>query len=131
LKNSLYGELRWEDEFDEKYWFARVENEIFGEHEVLIYVNSPTDFMAVSGTHSTYKNILADLEKIKSQSVRYIIENEEDLRFHKSRQTNFAIKKIEEGLQLYCVKICQDLSSEVIFDSEMFEETDEFIFTAI
>lgn len=63
MKNSLYGELRWEDAFDEKYWFARVENEIFGEHEVLIYVNSPTDFMTVLGTHSTYKNILADLKK--------------------------------------------------------------------
>ncbi len=130
LKDSIYGEMGWEDDIDfEQYWFARVENDVHGEYEVLIYADSPADFMAVRGTHSTYNRILTELSQIKLESIRYIIENAEDVRFQRSRQKEFAVKKIESGLRLFCVKIYQDLSSEVVFDSEMFDETDEFIFT--
>lgn len=132
LKDSLYGEMRWEDDYDfDTYWFSRIDDELNGNHEVLIYANSSSDFMAVRGTHSTYRKILADLTKIKHQSSLYLLENEEDLRFEKSRHKDFAAKKIEAELQLFCIKIFSDLSSAVIFDSEMFDETDEFVFTLL
>lgn len=131
LKDSLYGEMLWENDFDETYWFSRIRDAAIGEHEILIYADSPSDFMAVRGTHRTYQNILSGLAKIKSDSARYLLENERDLRFQKSRHKDFAAKKIEGELQIFCVKIFQDLSSTVIFDSEMFDETDEFVFTLL
>jgi hypothetical protein len=131
LKDSLYGEMLWEDDFEEQYWFARIKNNEVGEHEVLVYADSPTDFMFVRLTHSTYRKILENLAKIKHQSSLYLLKNEKDLPFEKNRHKEFVVKKIESGLQLFCIKIYQDLSSEVIFDSEMFDETDEFIFTAL
>ena len=55
FKDSLYGEMRWEDDFEETYWFSRIKDNDDSEHEILIYADSPTDFMATRGTHSTYK----------------------------------------------------------------------------
>ncbi len=129
MKDSLYGEMKWEDDFEETYWFSRIETDAESEHEILIYADSPTDFMAIRGTHSTYKRILSDLAKIKAESASYLLDNEQDLRFEKSRHKDFAAKKIESKLRLFCIKIFQDLSSTVIFDAEMLDETDEFVFT--
>lgn len=129
LKDSLYGEMLWEDDFEDSHWFSTISDAATGEHEILIYADSPSDFMAVRGTHRTYQNILSNLAKIKSDSVKYLLENEPDVLFQKSRHKKFAAKKIEGELRLFCIKIFQNLSSTVIFDSEIFDETDEFVFT--
>lgn len=132
LKDSLYGEMLWEDDSEfETYWFSRIKNEVEGTHELLIYADSPSDFMAIRGTHSTYHRILVDLAKIKHQSCLYLLENEKDLRFQRARHKKFAAQKIESELKLFCIKIFADLSSTVIFDSEMLSETDEFVFTLL
>ncbi|MGI9056874.1 MAG: hypothetical protein ACR2F2_13850 [Pyrinomonadaceae bacterium] len=133
IKDSLYGEMLWEDDYEdgEYMWFADIEDEINGQFQIYIIADSPSEFMAVRNTHSTYKKLLADLPNVRKKTVLDLIKNEE-IEFNKKRQNNFAIEKIEKTLELHSIKIYQDLSSTVCFDSEMLlGDSDEFIFTLI
>lgn len=133
IKDSLYGEMLWEDDDEdgEYMWFADIEDEINGRFQVYIIAESPTEFMAVRNTHSTYKKLLADLPDIRKKTVLELIKNEE-IEFDKKRQKDLAVKKIEETLELHSIKIYQDLRSTVCFDSEtLLGDSDEFIFTLI
>jgi hypothetical protein len=133
LKDNLYGEMLWEDydEYGEYMWFANIVDEVNGSFQVYIIADSSLDFMAVRNTHSTYKKLLADLPNIRKKTVLELLENEE-IGFNKKRQKKIAIEKIDKTLELQSIKIYQDLSSTVCFDSEtLLEDSDEFIFTLI
>lgn len=133
LNDGLYGEMRWEDydEDGEYMWFADINDEVNGRFQVYIIADSPSEFMAVRNTHSTYKKLLADLPNIRRKSVLELVENEE-IGFNKQRQKKFAVEKIEKTLELHSIKIFQDLSAIICFDSEtLLGDSDEFIFTSI
>lgn len=133
LKDSLYGEMLWEDYDDgsEYFWFSNIADVSGEKFQIYIVAVSPLDFLAVRSTHSTYKKLIADLPEIRRKTISDLLKNEE-LNFVKKRQKNSAVEKIEKTLKLQSIKIYSDLSSVICFDSEMFEgETDEFIFTLI
>lgn len=128
LKDSVYGEMFWEDESE--WWFARVEDKRHGGFEIMIHCESPLNFFAVRNTHSTFRKLLDEIPSIKRKSVRELFENEE-VRFQKARHKSQAAEMVEQKLELFSITIYEDLSAEVVFDSEMFDDTDEFVFAHV
>ncbi len=131
LKDKLYGEMFWEevDEFH-RFWFARMTDAAGERFELLIHADSPVDFLAVGMTHKTFRELLEQMASIRRKTVRDLIDNEE-IAFEKTRHKKSATEMIEKTLKLFSIKIFGDLSAKICFDSEMFDETDEMIFTLI
>ena len=124
LKDSLYGEMVWEDwDEDEAYWYAPMKNENGDEFSLFIRAYSPADFMTVGGTHSTYRRLLENINVIRSEMVDEVMENSRKL-FIKKRQRRSAGEVVKKNLKLYAIKIYADLSSEVEFTDEIGEDED-------
>ncbi|CAN5265389.1 hypothetical protein BH20ACI1_BH20ACI1_11360 [soil metagenome] len=131
LKDKIYGEMFWEewDEF-QSFWYAPMTIEADGKFDLLIHADSPLDFLAVGGTHKTFYKLLEDMPSIRKKTVRDLVENGE-ITFPKSKHKKTAMEMLEKELKLISIKIFGDLSAEIIFDAEMFDETDDVIFTLI
>ena len=131
LKDSLYGEMYWEDwdEF-ENYWFAKIDNIPNESFELLINAASQADFLAVRGTHPTYKNLIGNIASIRGQMVRDILEKSRHL-FKNERQRKSVGEKITQTLHLFCIKIFQDLSAEMQFTESDLETSEEVFYALI
>ena len=115
LKDSLYGEMFWEDwDEDEAYWYAPMKNESGDLFSLLIRADSQADFLAVAGTRQTYQKLLQNLGSIRDEMMGEIMENSRRL-FKKKRQRDSAGETIKKNLRLFSIKIFSDLSSEVSF----------------
>ena len=124
LKDRFYGEMFWEEwDEDEAYWFAPMKDVSGEQFSLLIRADSPTDFMTVGGTHSTYKRLLENINSIRAEMVDEIMENSRRL-FKKKRQRNSAGEVFKKNLRLFSIKIYSDLSSEVSFIGEVGEDED-------
>jgi len=124
LKDKVYGEMFWEEwDEDESYWYAPIENEANDRFALLIRADSPTDFLAVGFTHSTYRRIIANIPNILDETVAEIMENSREL-FKKKRQRNSAGEVIKKNLQIFSIKIYSDLSAEVEFVGRVAEDED-------
>ncbi len=124
LKDKIYGEMFWEEwDDDEAYWFAPMKNGSGRDFSLLIRADSPTDFMTVGMTYSTYRKILENLDSIRAETVAEILGNSRKL-FIKKRQKDSAGKELQKNLQLFSIKIYSDLSSEVEFIGEIAEDED-------
>lgn len=131
LKDSLYGEMYWEDwdEF-ENCRFAKIDNVPNQSFELLINAASQADFLAVTGTHTTYKNLIENLVSIRSLMVQDILDNSRRL-FKKERQRKFVGEKITQTLRLFRIKIFQDLSAEMQFAKNDLETSEEVFYALI
>ncbi len=124
LKDKVYGEMFWEEwDEDESYWYAPMEDEADGRFELLIRADSPTDFLAVGFTHSTYRRLIENITAIRDETVAEIMENSREL-FKKKRQRNSAVEVIKKNLKLFSIKIYSDLSAEVEFVGNVEEDED-------
>jgi len=126
LKDSLYGEMLWDDEFE--CWFARVENVADESFDILIYSQSPLNFFAVKSTHQTYQRLIADLPAIRRQAFRELIENDKRIS-PKRRERRFMAETLEKKVEIFSITIYEDLSSEIRYDAEIFD--DEWIVVLI
>lgn len=124
LRDKVYGEMFWEDwDEDEAYWYAPMKDETGNTFSLLIRADSPLDFMAPRNTHSTYQNLLENINSIRAETVDKIMENSRRL-FIKKRQRNSAGEVIKKNLKLFSIKIYPDLSSEVEFVGNIAEDKD-------
>jgi hypothetical protein len=124
LKDKVYGEMFWEEwDEDEAYWYAPIENEGDDSFSLLIRADSPTDFLAVGLTHSTYRRIIENVPKILDETIAEIMENSR-LLFKKKRQRDSAGEVIKKNLQIFSIKIYSDLSAEVEFVGRVAEDED-------
>ena len=123
LRDRLYGEMFWEewDEY-ESYWYAPMKDASGIQFSLLIRADSPTDFMTVGGTHSTYKRLLENINSIRGEMMNEIMENSR--LFKKKRQRNSAGEVFKKNLKLFSIKIYSDLSSEISFIGEVAEDED-------
>lgn len=130
LKDKIYGQMYWDDIGDDAFWFAKIIDESESDFDVLIYAESPVDFLAVSRTHSTYKRLIENITGILDKTVDNILENSREL-FKKQRQRKGAGNNIKKNLRLYCIKVYPDLSATVEFTEKVSEDEDpEEIFFA-
>lgn len=130
LSDKIYGRMSW-DELSERegYWFAPME--LAGKKfDLLVYADSPLDFLAVRMTHPTYQKLLNDLNSIREKMIARILENSREL-FKKKRHRYVAGETLKRSLDLYCIKIFQDLSAEVEFAGPEEEEMDEIFYAVI
>ncbi len=124
LKDKIYGEMFWEEwNEDESYWFAPIENEGRDRFSLLIRADSPTDFLAVSFTHSTYRRIMENIPKILDETIAEILESSREL-FKKKRQQRSVGNFIKTRLIIFSIKIYPDLSAEVEFVEKVAEDED-------
>lgn len=124
LKDKIYGEMFWEEwDADEAYWYAPMKIGSGRQFSLLIRADSPTDFMTVGGTHSTYKRLLENLNSIRGEMVDEIMENSREL-FKKKRQKISAGENLKKNLQLFSIKIFSDLSSTIDFIGNVPEDED-------
>ncbi|MBA3600430.1 MAG: hypothetical protein H0W45_04205 [Acidobacteria bacterium] len=86
--------------------------------------------MAVTGTHTTYKNLIENLVSIRSLMVQDILDNSRRL-FKKERQRKFVGEKITQTLRLFRIKIFQDLSAEMQFAENDLETSEEVFYALI
>jgi len=130
LKDKIYGQMYWDDIGDDTFWFARMIDESGSDFDVLIYAESPVDFLVVSRTHSTYKRLIENITDILDKTVDKILENSREL-FKKQRQRKGTGNFIKKTLRLYSIKIYPDLSATVEFTEKISEDEDpEEIFFA-
>ncbi len=123
LKDSLYGEMFWQDfnEDLETNWFARIENVPNEKFEVLIEAESPLDFMAVRNTHSTYKKLIADLPSIRQKMIEDILQNIDEWAETRTERKELR-ERLNQPLKLCSITIYEDLSSNIEFAEEGYED---------
>jgi hypothetical protein len=123
LKDSLYGEMFWED-FDEyqSFWYAPMKTEKGERFDLLIRADSQADFLAVRGTHATYRRIMERLDAICDEMLGEILRD--SLLLKKRRQRDSAAEKMKKSLRLFAIKIAGDLSAEVQFVERVGETED-------
>ncbi len=123
LKDSLYGEMFWDDwDEEQSYWYAPIATDSGEKFDLLICADSQADFLAVAGTRKTYHKLLQNLDSIRDEMVGEILENSGLLK--KKRQRNSAEETIKKNLRLFSVKIFQDLSSTVEFVEKVPDDED-------
>ena len=124
LKDKVYGEMFWEEwDEDEAYWYAPIKDATGNQFSLLIRADSPSDFMTVGGTYSTYKRLLENVSSIRDEMVDDIMENSHQL-FKKQRQRQSAGEVIKKNLKLFSIKIYSDLSAEFGFIGNVAEDED-------
>lgn len=124
LKDSLYGEMFWEEWDDsEAYWYAPVKTDSGDDFSLLIRADSPSDFMAVRATHSTYKRLLEKVNSIRDEMIAEIMENSRLLLKKKRLRDSFG-EAIKKKLELYSIKIYSDLFATVEFAQKVAEDED-------
>src|SRR5688500_10249873 len=126
LKDSLYGEMSWDDEIN--VWFAPIENVPNESFEILIHSESPLNFFDVGNTHKVYRRLINDLPSIRRQAFRELIENNKRISA-KRRERKFMADVLEKDVELFSIAIYEDLSAEIRFDAEFFD--DEFVVVII
>jgi hypothetical protein len=116
LKDSLYGQMFWEDfdEYTEPHWFAKIKNVPNEEFDVIIETDSPLDFMAVRNTHSTYKKLVANLPSIRRQMIENILRNIDEWAENQTERKKLS-ESLKKPLQIFSIRIYYDLSSEIVF----------------
>lgn len=131
LKDGLYGEMYWNDWDDfESHWFSRIENIPNEDFDLLIAADSQTDFLAVRGTHATFKKLLENIDEIRGQMIENILKNAREL-FQKNRQRKSAAETLKQKVRLYSIIIYQDLSAELNFAEKDDEDPDELFYATI
>ncbi len=124
LKDSLYGEMFWDDwDEEQSYWYAPIAMDSGEKFDLLICADSQADFLAVAGTRQTYQKLLQNLGSIRDEMMDEIMENSRQL-FKKKRQRDSAGEVIKKNLRLFSIKIFSDLSSEVSFVGKVAEDED-------
>lgn len=124
LKDKIYGEMFWEEwDEDEAYWYAPMKIGSERTFSLLIRADSQMDFLTVRSTHSTYQKLLENLDSIRDEMVKDIMENSLRL-FKKKRQRISAGEAIKKDLRLFSIKIFSDLSAEVGFVGNFAEDED-------
>jgi len=116
LKDSLYGQMFWEDfdEISEPHWFAKIENVPNEEFDVCIETDSPLDFMAVRNSHSTYKKLVENLSSIRRQMIEDILHNIDQWAENRTERKQISAS-LKKPLKLFSLRIYYDLSSEIVF----------------
>ncbi|MBA3693597.1 MAG: hypothetical protein H0W77_09200 [Acidobacteria bacterium] len=131
LKDKIYGQMFWEEwDEGEAYWYAPMEGDGGERFELLIRADSALDFLMVAATHSTYKRLLENIKSICDETVREVLENSRSL-FKKKRQRDSAAETINKNLQLFSIKIYQDLSAEINFAGRDEEDAEEVFYALI
>lgn len=131
LKDKIYGQMFWEEwDEGEAYWYAPMEGDGGERFELLIRADSALDFLMVAATHSTYKRLLENIKSICDETVREVLENSRSL-FKKKRQRDSAAETINKNLQLFSIKIYQDLSAEINFAGRDEEDVEEVFYALI
>lgn len=131
LKDKIYGQMFWEEwDEGEAYWYAPMEGDGGERFELLIRADSALDFLMVAATHSTYKRLLENIKSIRDETVREVLENSRSL-FKKKRQRDSAAETINKNLQLFSIKIYQDLSAEINFAGRDEEDAEEVFYALI
>lgn len=124
LKDALYGEMFWEEwDESEAYWSVQVKTDSGDDFSLLISADSPSDFMAVRMTHSTYKRILENVNSIRDEMIAEIMENSRRLLKKKRQRDSFA-ELIKKKLGLFSIKIYSNLSATVEFAEKVAEDED-------
>lgn len=131
LKDGLYGVMYWNDWDDfENHWFARIENVPNEDFDLLVIAESQADFLAVGGTHATYKKLLANIDELRGQMIGNILEKMREL-FKKTRQRKSAAETLKQKMRLYSITIYQDLSAELQFAERDDEDPEELFYATI
>jgi hypothetical protein len=124
LKDKLYGEIFWDDwDEEESFWYAPMKTDSGERFDLLIRADSPTDFMTVGRTHSTYRKTLENLASIRDEMRADILENSRRV-FKKKRERDSFGEALKKNLRLFSVKIYSDLSAEVAFAPVVGEDED-------
>lgn len=124
LKDKVYGEMFWDDlDEDEAFWYAPMKTGAGEQFDLLIRAYSQADFLAVAGTHSTYRKLLENLDAVRDSMIAEILEKSRKL-FKKKRQRASFGKMIKSDLRLFSIKIYEDLSAEVRFVEKVGEDED-------
>lgn len=123
LKDKVYGEMFWEDwEEDDMFWYAPMKTDAGERFDLSICADSQANFLAVVGTHSTYRRIMENLDSILTEMLAEILKNSRLLK--KKRERKSAGETIKKELRLFSVKIFQDLSSTVEFVEKVGDDED-------
>ncbi len=119
LRDKIYGEMNWDDETF--CWISFIENVPNEEFQICVYAETPLDFLAVRNTHQTYERLIGEISQIRHRAMREIIENNNRIS-PKKRERRIVANIIEKELKLGSIEIFDDLSADVFFDSDIFDE---------
>lgn len=123
IKDKIYGEMNWEEwDYDYGFWFSNIEDEEFGEFEMLVHSNSLMDFLAVRNTHKTYNSLMINLPIIIDKALEKIFK--EGKIFTKRKERRHVKKVFGQHLELVSIKIFSDLNSEITFTATIQGDTD-------